>query len=153
MLKVNVEAPTLEELTRITTLNTEGRGIQLPAPAATRDQVLLARDAVRSIPVAQGLREYVARLILATHPDSELAPAMVKSYVEYGASPRAAIALVMAAKAHAFLAGEIHVRQADIETAFRHALLHRLILNFKGDAEGVSASTILDEVWRKVALV
>ncbi len=153
MLKVNVESPSLEELTRITFLNTEGAGLQLPGPVATREQILMARDAVRSLPIAQGLREYSAKLVLATHPDSPLAPPMVKNYVEYGASPRAAIALILAAKANAFLAGEVHVRPIDIEAAFRHALLHRLILNFKGDAEGVSATAVLDEVWRKVAVV
>ena len=75
----------------------------------------------------------------------------MKEYVEYGGSPRAAIALVMGAKAHAFLAGEVNVRREDIEAIFRPALTHRLVLNFRGEAEGISTDTLLDEVWNKTA--
>ncbi len=57
----------------------------------------------------------------------------------------------MGAKAHAFLAGEINVRRDDIEAVFKAALTHRLVLNFRGEAEGVSPDTLLDEVWNKTA--
>jgi len=77
----------------------------------------------------------------------------VNEYVEYGASPRAAIALVRAAKAHAFIAGEPNVRRADIEAVFPLALVHRVILNFKGEAEGISVSDLLRDVWEKTVIV
>ncbi|MGD9675970.1 MAG: AAA family ATPase, partial [Candidatus Bipolaricaulia bacterium] len=105
---------------------------------------------VHEIPIAEGLQEYVGRLVLATHPGHADAPDTVRNYVEYGASPRGAIALVRAAKAHAFLSGQVHVRPADIEAVFLPALHHRIILNFRGEAEGVTPSGILTEVWRKV---
>ncbi len=153
MLKVHVGYPGLDELVRITMLNTEGAGIMLPSAAASKEDVLLARDVVRQIPIAEGLRTYIARLVLATHPGHEGASRLVEDYVEYGASPRAAIAMTLAAKAHAFLSGEVHVRPADIEAVFRPALIHRLILNFRGEAEGISVSTVLDDVWNQVAVV
>ena len=61
----------------------------------------------------------------------------------------ASIALVMGAKAHAFLACEVNVRRDDIEAVFKAALTHRLVLNFRGEAEGASSDSLLDEVWKK----
>jgi MoxR-like ATPase len=153
MLKIRVEYPSLEDLVRITMINTEAAEIAFPEPAASAEDILIARSVVRDLPIAEGLREYVARLVLATHPESEFAPAMVRDFVQYGASPRAAIAVIRAAKAHAFLSGEVHVRPSDIEAVFLPALNHRIILNFKGEAEGASPTTILREVWQKVAVL
>jgi len=151
LLKAKVPFPTLDDLVQITERNTEGVGIQLPQATATASDILTARQIVRAIPIAAALREYIGRLVLATHPESEYSPAQIKEYVEYGGSPRAAIALVMGAKAHAFLAGEINVRREDIEAVFNSALTHRLVLNFRGEAEGVSSDSLLDEVWKKTA--
>jgi len=151
LLKAKVTFPTLDSLVQITERNTEGIGIQLPEATATGSDILTARQIVRAVPIAAALREYIGRLVLATHPESEYSPAQIKEYVEYGGSPRAAIALVMGAKAHAFLAGEINVRRDDIEAVFKPALTHRLVLNFRGEAEGVSSDTLLDEVWNKTA--
>jgi MoxR-like ATPase len=153
LLKANVRFPGLDELVEITTRNTEGGGIRFPEPVASADDVLAARRVVREIPIAEGLRDYVARLVLATHPTSEHAPTRVREYVEYGASPRAAIAVVMGAKANAFLDGEVNVRPADIQALFRPSLQHRIILNFKGEAEGIGIPEVLDEVWEKVPVL
>jgi len=149
LLKAKVPFPSLEELVQITERNTEGAGIQLPRPTASASDIMTAREIVRAIPVAGALREYVGRLVLATHPESAHAPSQVKEYVEYGGSPRAAIALILGAKAHAFLAGEVNVRREDIQAVFKPALTHRLVLNFRGEAEGISADALLDDVWAK----
>jgi len=153
LLKALVDYPSLDELVEIAQRNTEEEGLQLPQPVATGEEVLAARRVVREIPIAQELRRYVARLVLATHPESPAAPSSVKEFVEYGASPRAAISLIMGAKAHAFLKGESNVRHADIEVVFLPSLVHRVILNFKGEAEGVEISDLLGEVWRETAVV
>jgi MoxR-like ATPase len=108
---------------------------------------------VREIPIARPLREYVARLVSATHPEHVHATKDVRAFVEYGASPRAAIALILGAKAHALLAGEPNVRRADIEAVFRTALIHRVILNFRGEAEGVSVQSLLDQVWKETPVL
>jgi len=153
LLKALVDYPSLDELVEIAQRNTEEEGLQLPQPVATGEEVLAARRVVREIPIAQELRRYVARLVLATHPESPAGSSSVKEFVEYGASPRAAISLIMGAKAHAFLKGESNVRRADIEVVFLPSLVHRVILNFKGEAEGVKISDLLDEVWRETAVV
>ena len=150
LLKATVRFPSLDELVTITARNTEGEGIRLPEPTATAEDILTARRVVREIPIAEGLREYVARLLLATHPSSQHAPPRVAEYVEYGASPRAALALINGAKAHAFLSDAVNVRRDDIHALFRGALTHRIVLNFKGEAEGVTIDELLDDVWEHV---
>jgi MoxR-like ATPase len=147
MLKAILDYPALDDLVAIAERNTEGEGLVLPEPVASGDDILLARRVVWELPIGAELRRYVARLVLATHPAHPLATARVRDFVEYGASPRAAIALVRASKAHAFLEGEPGVRRADIEAVFKMALQHRMILNFRGEAEGVSTASLLDEVW------
>jgi len=153
LLKATVGFPCHEELVEITLRNTEGRELDLPSPVATAEEILTARRVIRAIPIAEGLRGYVARLVLATHPTSELATPFVRDFVEYGASPRGAIALIMGAKAHAFLSGEVNVRQRDIAEVFQPALAHRLVLNFRGEAEGKPRSEILDDIWDKVPVI
>jgi MoxR-like ATPase len=153
LFKASVGYPSLEDLTTITERNTECAGLVLPKPVASTGEVLSAQAVVREIPIASPLRQYVSRLVLATHPESEHAPKDVKSFVEYGASPRAAIAVVLGAKAHALLAGEPNVRRADIEAVFRPALVHRVILNFRGEAQGVSVPSLLEQVWKETPVL
>jgi MoxR-like ATPase len=150
LLKASVEYPSLDELVAIAERTTEGEGIRLPEPVAAKDEVLLAREVVREIPIAEGLRDYVGRLVLATHPESPYAPQKVREFVEYGASPRGAIAAILAAKAHAFLSGRANVQPDDIEAVFSPALAHRVILNFRGDAEGIRVDELLADVWENV---
>lgn len=153
LLKAKVPFPTVDELSEITVRNTEEGGLRLPEATASAEDILVAREVVREIPIAEGLRGYAARLVFATHPESELAPPRIRDFVEYGASPRAAIALVMAAKARAFLNGEVNVAQSDIDAVLDAALIHRLILNFRGEAEGVTIHDLLQDVRQKVAVL
>jgi len=152
MLKAVIEYPTLEELTEITTRNTEGAGITIPTPIATADDILRARQIVREIPVADALRTYASRLVHATRPADPTAPPRVRDFVEYGASPRAAIALIMAAKAHALIEGSPNVRPADIEAVLEPAVVHRLLLNFRGEAEGVTIPELLSDIRQEVTV-
>ena len=153
LLKASVGFPSLDELVDIAERNTEKDGLRLPDPVATGEEILAARSVVREFPIAEELRRYVGRLVLATHPRNADAAPKVTQFAEYGASPRAAIALILGAKAHAFLAGEANVRLADIEAVFRPALVHRVILNFKGEAEGIEVSDLLAEVWKQTAVI
>ncbi len=153
LFKVGVGFPSVEELVAITERTTEHVGQWFPKPVAAAEDVLSAQAVAREIPIARPLREYIARLVFATHPEHTQAPKDVRSFVEYGASPRAAIALILGAKAHALLAGEPNVRKVDVEAVFRPSLIHRVILNFKGEAEGVSVSSLLDQVWQETPIL
>ncbi|MCI2426858.1 AAA family ATPase [Candidatus Acetothermia bacterium] len=152
--KVIARYPTLDQLTEITQRNTEANGRQsslpfsrnLPAQVINAHQILRTQQVVSAYPLAAPLRNYVSRLVLATHPSTAVAPQQVREYVEYGASPRAALSLIMGAKAHAFLAGKFNVRIADLEAVFFPAMIHRIILNFKGEAEGIPVEEVLTAV-------
>ncbi|HED03578.1 MAG TPA: AAA family ATPase [Candidatus Fraserbacteria bacterium] len=109
-------------------------------------ELLRARHWVAQLPIAEPLRRYVVRLVYATHPSSEEVPPLIKQYVEYGASPRAGISLIRTAQANAFLDGAPNVRLSDLQRVFNLAFNHRVIRNFRGEAEGISIETLLAQV-------
>jgi len=92
------------------------------------------------------VREFAIRLVLGTHPDQQTATDQVKRFVRFGASPRGAQAIVIAAKIRALLEGRYNVAFEDIATVAKPALRHRILLNFEGEAEGVSTDVIVDSL-------
>jgi MoxR-like ATPase len=115
------------------------------------DELLEMRRLVREVIIAPHVEEMVADLLLRTHPDGEDAPESVRKYVRFGASPRGAQAMVLTAKARALLSGRYNVAATDINAVAVAALRHRIILNFEGEADGVSVDSILDDVLGSVA--
>jgi MoxR-like ATPase len=114
--------------------------------AAVREMQALARQ----VPVASHVREYAARLIMATHPDSPAAVGTVRRFVRYGASPRGVQALVLAGKVRALSRGRYNVAIEDIRSLAMPALRHRLILNFEGEAEGADPDDVLGAALREL---
>jgi MoxR-like ATPase len=102
----------------------------------------------REVPIARHVREYAVRVLLATHPDQPAAPAIVRQYIRYGASPRGAQAMILAAKVLALLEGRFNVAFADLRAVALPALRHRVILNFQGEAEGLTTDRVISEVIR-----
>jgi MoxR-like ATPase len=148
--KIVLRYPSLGELEQI--LQRHGSSHEL----VPSDKSSLARSCskqqqlVAQWPIASPLRRYAAQLVYATQPSSDTAPELVKKYVEYGASPRAALALVWGAKAHAFLSGELHTRIVDVQAVFYPSLIHRIIRNFRGEAEGIPVEQILQQVYDQI---
>jgi MoxR-like ATPase len=150
LFKVNVEFPASGELVEI--LNrTTGESEPDVSIAADGATVLAMGTLARQVPVASNVADYAARLTVATHPESDVAPEMVHRYVRYGASPRGAQALILGGKVAALLAGRYNVAYEDLRAVALAALRHRVLLNFEGQAEGVSADDIVDEVVGAVA--
>src|SRR5215218_2403304 len=106
-------------------------------------EILEMRRVARAVPIARPVQAYAIRLTLASHPSSDYATALVKRYVRYGASPRAAQALVLAAKIHALVNGRAFVSVDDIRSVAMPAMRHRLLLNFEGEADEISTDTII----------
>jgi MoxR-like ATPase len=104
------------------------------------------RQLVRQVVIAPHVEDLTADLLLRTHPECESAPESVRRYVRYGASPRGAQSMVLTAKARALLAGRYNVSTADIIAVAKPSLRHRVILNFEGEADGLSTDSILDDV-------
>jgi MoxR-like ATPase len=103
---------------------------------------VLARD----VPIASHVMAYAIRILRATHPETERVPGIVSSYVRYGASPRGAQAMVLGAKITALLDGRFNVSYADVQAVAAPALRHRIILNFEGEAEGISTDSVVRAV-------
>ena len=112
--------------------------------------LLEMRRAARAVPIAKPVQTYAIHLTLGTHPDSPHATPLVKRYVRYGASPRAAQALVLAAKIQALCHGHAFVSADDVRSVALPALRHRLLLNFEGEADEVSTDAIVDELLASV---
>jgi MoxR-like ATPase len=108
------------------------------------------RAVSRQVPIASHVNDYVARLIVATHPHNPEAPPMVKQFVRYGSSPRGGQALILGAKVTALLAGRFNVAFDDIHAVASAALRHRLLLNFEGLAENVPVDEIISELLEKM---
>jgi MoxR-like ATPase len=113
--------------------------------------ILEMRHVARSVPIARPVQAYAIRLTLSTHPHSPYASPLAKRYVRYGASPRAAQALVLAGKIGALTRGNAFVSVDDIRAVALAALRHRLLLNFEGEAEQVDPDTIVAELLGSVA--
>ncbi|MBI2358392.1 MAG: MoxR family ATPase [Deltaproteobacteria bacterium] len=143
--KLLLQYPSREELGRIADLTTAAP----PAPlrkVLAADGVLRIRQWVREVPIAEPVKDYAVRLVLATHPQKDGQAPLAGRYVLYGSSPRGLQSLILAAKARALLDGRPNVSFADIRAAIRHSLRHRIILNLEADAEGITTERILEAV-------
>jgi MoxR-like ATPase len=149
LVKLLVPSPGVAELVTILD-RTTGAEEPTPEKVATRENLLALLDLVRHVPAAQPVKEFAARLVLATHPGSETAPPMVKSYVKYGASPRGAQGLLLCGKVRALSRGHFNVAIEDLRELAMPVLRHRVILNFEGEASAVGTDKVLEEVVAKV---
>jgi MoxR-like ATPase len=113
-------------------------------------EILEMRRVARAVPIARPVQAYAIRLTLASHPNSPYASPLVKKYVRYGASPRAAQTLVLAGKINALNRGQAFVSIEDIRASALAALRHRLLLNFEGEADETNTDTIVEELLRSV---
>jgi len=147
--KVNVPFPSTEELDQILERTT---GQELPEVEACvgGEAILAMQSLARAVPIATHVREYVARLVVATHPERPEAIPLAQQFVRYGASPRAGQALVLGGKVTALQSGRYNVAFEDILAVAPAALRHRLILNFDGVAEGITPDQIIAELLERV---
>ena len=143
--KLNVGYSSRDELGVIldrTTTGAEPSAEQvLDGPAILAHQKL-----VRQVVIAPHIQDYAVRLVLATHPGGELATPMVNQFLRFGASPRAAQALILSGKVSALLDGRANVSIEDVRAAVLPATRHRCLLNFEGEAEGKSTDEIVTNI-------
>jgi MoxR-like ATPase len=132
--------------------------------------VMRIRALVREVPMATPVKDYAIRLALATRPDggpgaggaggaprsgaaagtAATATDMVSRYVRYGSSPRGAQSMVLGAKARALFDGRMNAGFDDVKAVCRQSLRHRILLNFEGEAEGISAEALIDDILQRV---
>jgi MoxR-like ATPase len=143
--KLEVGYSTRAELAEILERTTTGH-----APAIERvldaESIVRYQDLVRRVVIAPHVQDYAVRMVLATHPGGELATPKVNQYLRFGASPRAAQTLVLAGKVTALLDGRANVSVEDVRAAALPALRHRVLLNFEGEAEGLTTDELVQDI-------
>jgi MoxR-like ATPase len=147
--KLNVGFPSRADLAEIVR-RTTGLDTSPPEPVADATTILTLQELAREVPIASHVADYAVRLVLATHPDLPEAAEVAKRYVRYGASPRAAQALVLAGKIQALLGGRVNVAYDDIRAVALASLRHRLILNYDAQVKGVTPDSLIVDVMREV---
>jgi MoxR-like ATPase len=115
------------------------------------DIILSAQQDVKKIYLSKKVEKYIVTLVDATRNPEKYNLTMGK-YIEYGTSPRASIALFIAAKAHAFVNGRSYVTPMDVKDIAHNVLRHRILLNYEGQAEEISPDKIIDELLKKVPI-
>lgn len=149
MFKLMVDFPNLDELGTILDRTTSPKSVEIKKvtyPATILDMRKLARE----VALADHVKNFALRTVLATHPESEHATDMVKRYVRFGSSPRGAQAIVLAGKVTALLDGRYNVSFDDIRKVAIPALRHRIILNFEGEADGIATEAIVKDILEKI---
>ena len=145
LFKVMVPFPSEEDLIKIME-RTTGAEAPTAGKVASAAEIVEMQRLARAVPIAPHVTAYAVGLLSATHPDQPRAPQLVREYVRYGGSPRGAQALVTAGKIYALLDGRFNVSIEDIRAVTLPALRHRVILNFEGEAEGITPEAIVRSI-------
>jgi MoxR-like ATPase len=143
--KLAVRVPGIDDLAEIMA-RTTGEQQATVTPRFGPEIIASMVDLVRQIKIADEVLRFALRVVRATHPGDGSAPAFVEKYVRYGASPRAAQSIVLAAKALALLDGRYHASIEDVRRVVPPALNHRIILNFHGEMERVTTDAVIAQV-------
>ncbi len=145
LFKLRVRYPAIDELNAIIDRTTQSRQVTV-SRVMNGPTVLSLRELIREVPIVSHVRDLASTIVMATHPQWEHAPEATRRFVRYGASPRAAQALVLGAKVRALAEGRYNVSTEDIKALAAPALRHRIILNFEGEAEGVDTDTLIGQI-------
>jgi MoxR-like ATPase len=147
--KLLVRFPTSEDMEDILDRTTEATSPKVEARLSGARIVEMSMLS-RTVPIADEVRRYAIRLVMATHPQRQEATGLVRRFVRYGASPRGAQALILAGKIRAVMDGRYHVAREDLRETAHAALRHRLILNFEGQAENIQPDDVIDDILASV---
>src|SRR6186713_1161472 len=147
--KIIVGYPNADELNEVINRTTTGTKTEVNKVLSREDLSELMK-LVREVPVASHVKDYAVRLVLATHPKTDTAAPIANQYLRFGSSPRGAQCLILAGKVRALTQGRFNASFEDIQSAALPALRHRLILNFEGEAEGITTDHIVTQILKDV---
>ena len=145
IFKVMVPFPSEEDLVAIMD-RTTGSETVTASKVCTAAEIVEMQRLARAVPIAPHVTAYAVSVLAATHPDQPRAPGLVRDYVRYGGSPRGAQALVTGGTIYALLDGRFNVSIDDIRAVAIPALRHRIILNFEGEAEGITTEAVVRSI-------
>lgn len=147
--KIKIGYPSREELVDIVERTTKTTMVE-PKIVIERKELMEVMELASEIPIADVVVNYAISIVEATHPEQKGATEMVRKYVRYGASPRAAQSLVVGSKITALMRNRANVDFQDIRDVALASLRHRLILNFEAEADGISSDYIIQDIIAKV---
>lgn len=142
MFAINLVYPSYEEEVAIVKATTADTQVSVK-PLFTAADIVNYQQLIRRIPVADNVVEYAVALVAKTRPDSTSAPQIVKDYIDWGAGPRASQNLILAAKTHAAIQGKYSPDIEDVKAVAQGILGHRLLKNYKAEAEGLTLKEII----------
>ncbi|WP_433835892.1 AAA family ATPase [Flavobacterium anhuiense] len=145
MFAIKLEYPTFEEEVQVVKRTTSDVKTEIN-PLFNAQEIIDFQHLIRRIPVADNVIEYAVTLVSKTRPDNSLTNDFVKNYLDWGAGPRASQNLILAAKAHAAFNGKFSPDIEDVQAVATGILRHRIIKNYKADAEGITEEAIIKKI-------
>lgn len=152
LFKLQVKFPNLDELMQIMDITVTNKKVELTKIISAED-ILNIRSLVKDLPMAEGVKEYALKLVLATHPELEDSPEITKKYVAIGSSPRGAQGIFNASRVRALMEGRYNVSFDDIKNVAYPILRHRILLNFEGVSEGITPDYIIDKILEEIKVI
>lgn len=145
MFLIQVDYPSEEEELQVMKMGTGMKGEE-PQPVLSAEHILYMQQTVKSVPVADHVYRYAKKIVRSTRPKTPEALAICRKFLSFGAGPRASLSLIMAAKAHAMVTGQVYVGCGDVAAAAPSIMRHRIAPNFAAQSEGVSADDLIAQV-------
>ncbi|AIN73562.1 MoxR family ATPase [Flavobacterium psychrophilum] len=146
MFAIKLDYPSFAEEVQVVKSTTANLNVKIN-PLFTAQEIIDFQQLIRRIPVADNVIEYAVTLVSKTRPDNSLSNEFVKNYLDWGAGPRASQNLILAAKANAALNGKFSPDIEDIQAVATGILRHRIIKNYKADAEGITEEMIIEKLF------
>lgn len=146
MFAIKLDYPSFEEEVQVVKATTTDFKATVNA-LFTAEEITAFQNVIRKLPVADNVIEYAVTLVSKTRPDNPLAPDFVKTYIDWGAGPRASQNLILAAKTQAALNGKFSPDIEDVQAVAFGILRHRIVKNYKADAEGITDETIIQKLF------
>ncbi len=146
MFSIKLDYPSFEEEVAVVKNTTSDYKPQIQA-LFTAEEIISYQDLIRRVPVADNVIEYAVRLVSKTRPNSTDASDFIKNYIDWGAGPRASQNLILAAKAHALFNGKFSPDAEDVKAVATGILRHRVVKNYKADAENITIESIIEKLF------
>ena len=145
MFNVILDYPSYEEELQIVKQTTVKNEVTLNT-IMSAEQIMECQQVITKLPVTDNLLQYAVSLVAKTRPKSDKAAEVVKQYIEWGAGPRASQFMLMAAKCHAAINGKYAPDIEDVKAVAKPILRHRIVMNYKAEAEGMSVDQIIESI-------
>jgi len=145
MFSIYLDYPSFEDEINIVENTTSGKSFEVDK-IMSGEEINYYQKLIQKVPINKNVLEYAVRLVAKTRPNTEFASPMTNKYINWGAGPRASQYLVIGAKAHAIISGKYSPDIEDVKAVAIPILRHRIMKNYKAEAEGISIENIIEEL-------